>query len=233
MNDLSPEFAQGKEALPPNQEAFLRTLDFDKGQGLMPAVIQHVQSGAVLMVGYMNLEALRMTMDSAVVHFYSRSKQRLWKKGETSGNTLALHALRADCDRDCLLLQVMPSGAVCHTGQDTCWGPASAGTLARLEHRLVKRIADADVEQSYTAQLVAAGLPRMAQKVGEEGVECALAAVVGTPEALAGEAADLLYHLMLVLLQRGMCLKDVLTVLDERAVTPSHASKVALDQPLQ
>lgn len=220
MNDGYPDFAQGNLAFPPNTETFLRTLDFEKGQGLLPAVIQHVQSGAVLMVGYMNEEALRLTIDKSMVHFFSRSKERIWKKGETSGNTMALHALRADCDGDCLLLQVMPSGVVCHTGQETCWGPASAGTLSRLEYRLVQRIAAADTDQSYTARLVAAGLPRMAQKVGEEGVECALAAVVGTPEALAGEAADLLYHLMLLLLQRGMSLKDVLTVLDQRAVKP-------------
>jgi len=172
-----------------------------------------------------------MTLESGLVHFFSRSKQRIWKKGESSGNTLALHSWRADCDRDCLLLQVMPSGVVCHTGDETCWGPASAGTLARLEHRLVERMASADADQSYTARLVAAGLPRMAQKVGEEGVECALAAVVGTPEALAGEAADLLYHLMLVLLQRGLSLQDVLTVLDQRAVKPAESSSTVAPAP--
>jgi phosphoribosyl-ATP pyrophosphohydrolase/phosphoribosyl-AMP cyclohydrolase len=172
------------------------------------------------MLGYMNAEALRLTLVSGLVHFFSRSRQRIWMKGESSGNTLALRTIRADCDQDSLLVQVMPKGSVCHTGQETCWGAASAGTLQRLELRLLARIADADPEKSYTARLVAGGLPRIAQKVGEEGVECALAAVVGTPQALAGEAADLLYHLTLLLQQRGLSLQEVWDVLEERALKP-------------
>jgi len=218
MSSFPSTLAMGAYALPPDPEAFLQSLDFDKSQGLLPAVVQHVNTGAVLMLGYLNAEALRRTFESGLVHFFSRSRQRIWMKGESSGNTLALQAIRADCDRDSLLVQVLPKGPVCHTGEETCWGAASAGTLQRLEQRLVSRMTTSDTEKSYTARLVAAGLPRIAQKVGEEGVECALAAVVGTPQALAGEAADLLYHLTLLLHQRGLSLNEVWEVLEERAL---------------
>jgi phosphoribosyl-ATP pyrophosphohydrolase/phosphoribosyl-AMP cyclohydrolase len=220
MSGFTPTLATGASALPPEPEAFVQSLNFDKAGGLLPAVVQHVNTGAVLMLGYMNAEALRLTMDSGLVHFFSRSRQRIWMKGESSGNTLALRTIRADCDQDSLLVQVMPKGPVCHTGQETCWGAAAAGTLQRLEQRLLARTAESDTEKSYTARLVAAGLPRIAQKVGEEGVECALAAVVGTPEALTGEAADLLYHLTLLLLQRGLSLQEVWDVLEQRALKP-------------
>lgn len=191
--------------------------DFEKGQGLLPAVVQHARSGAVLMLGYMNREALELTRSSGWVHFFSRSRNQLWMKGETSGNRLRLAGLALDCDGDALLIQALPQGPVCHTGDATCWGEPRSGTLSRLEQRLRERVLAADTDSSYTARLVAAGLPRMAQKVGEEGLECALAAVTDGPEALASEAADLLYHLLLLLQQRGLSLDDVLEVLEQRA----------------
>src|SRR5579872_3374631 len=158
------------------------SLDFDKGAGLMPAVVQHAQTGAVLMVGYMNREALRETLARRRVVFYSRSKERLWEKGETSGHTLELLDLRADCDRDSLLVTALPRGPVCHTGTATCFGDEALSQgerlafLATLQGVIEQRIADSP-QGSYTARLFAQGPKRLAQKVGEEGVEVALAAV--------------------------------------------------------
>jgi len=193
-------------------------LDWSKGDGLLPAVVQDAETGRVLMLGYMNAEALDKTRSSGRVTFYSRSKQRLWTKGETSGNHLELVECRADCDRDTLLVLARPHGPTCHTGTDTCFGDARTprvGFLAELQ-RTIRSRAGADQGASYTARLLAEGVGRCAQKVGEEGVETALAAVGGNPEALESEAADLLYHLLVCLEAAGSDLDAVIDTLLKR-----------------
>jgi phosphoribosyl-AMP cyclohydrolase / phosphoribosyl-ATP pyrophosphohydrolase len=188
-------------------------LDWAKGDGLLPAVIQHADEGTVLMLGFMNAEALRETVARQRVVFFSRTKQRLWEKGETSGNTLQVVSIEADCDRDSLLVRARPAGPVCHRDTDTCFGDGSgAGApvafLAKLEKVIEQRITERP-EDSYTAKLFARGVKRMAQKVGEEGVEVALAATAGDDRELVSESADLLFHLTLLLKARGLSLSDV------------------------
>lgn len=193
-------------------------IDFEKGGGLVPAIVQHAGTGQVLMLGYMNDEALNKTLKDNHVTFYSRSKKRLWKKGETSGNTLTLVSLSIDCDRDTVLVKALPAGPVCHTGTPSCFAddvPPVAGFLATLEQVIDQRSA-ADPEESYVARLMAEGLTKMAQKVGEEGVEVALAAVAEDETALKGEAADLVFHLMVLLRARGLTLADVISTLQAR-----------------
>ncbi|MGH8171407.1 MAG: bifunctional phosphoribosyl-AMP cyclohydrolase/phosphoribosyl-ATP diphosphatase HisIE [Steroidobacteraceae bacterium] len=196
-------------------------LDFDKTGGLLPAIVQHADSGAVLMLGYMNREALRETLARRRVVFYSRSRQCLWEKGETSGHTLRLTAVRTDCDRDTLLVTAIPAGPVCHLGSATCFGNAAPGAtgplafLGGLEGVIAQRIADRP-EGSYTARLFAEGPKRVAQKVGEEGLEVALAAVTETDDKLIAESADLLYHLLLLLKSRGLRLEQVVAELESR-----------------
>lgn len=202
----------------------LGTLDFSKGESLLPAVVQHADSGAVLMVGYMNAEALSETFNRGRVVFFSRSKQRLWMKGETSGHVLDLVDVRTDCDRDALLVSARPNGPVCHTGTATCFGdePAAGGALAflsKLEGVIEKRIAE-NPEGSYTARLFAKGPTRIAQKVGEEGIEVALAAVAEGEDKVISESADLLYHLLVLLKSRGVALTRVVAELESR-----HAGK--------
>jgi len=199
-------------------------LAWDKGDGLLPAIVQHAGNGAVLMLGYMNRDALRATFERNRVVFYSRSRQRLWEKGETSGNTLQLQSVAADCDADTLLLTALPAGPVCHTGTETCFGdeaPATAaGGLAfldQLQQIIDARIADATGDTSYTAQLHAAGIKRIAQKVGEEGLEVALAAAGAEEDpVLLSESADLLFHLLVLLRERGLRLQQVVTELHSR-----------------
>ncbi|MES2404243.1 MAG: bifunctional phosphoribosyl-AMP cyclohydrolase/phosphoribosyl-ATP diphosphatase HisIE [Pseudomonadota bacterium] len=193
-------------------------LDWAKGVGLVPAIVQHCATGEVLMLGYMNAEALAATRASGFVTFWSRSKQRLWKKGETSGNVLALKAIHADCDRDTLLIEAEPHGPTCHLGTSSCFGNAALPPLAFL-NELDALIARRDAERlagSYTTTLLEAGVRRIAQKVGEEGVETALAAVAQDDHALKGEAADLVYHLLVLLRARGLSLADVAAVLAQR-----------------
>lgn len=194
------------------------SLDWAKGDGLLPSVIQHADDGRVLMLGYMNAEALAASLASGRVTFYSRSKQRLWTKGESSGNVLELVAVQADCDHDTLLIQARPAGPTCHLGSDTCFGNAMqppVGFLARLEQTIRDRARSGDTA-SYTARLLEAGVQRCAQKVGEEGVEVALAAVAESPEKLASESADLLYHLLVCLQAAGSDLGQVLAELEAR-----------------
>jgi phosphoribosyl-ATP pyrophosphohydrolase/phosphoribosyl-AMP cyclohydrolase len=197
------------------------TLAFDKGDGLLPAVVQDVESGAVLMLGYMNREALQTTFDRQRVVFFSRSKQRLWMKGETSGNYLDLVEIRTDCDRDTLLVTARPAGPACHLGTTTCFGsePVSGAEqlafLRTLESIIEQRIAE-NPEGSYTARLFAQGPRRIAQKVGEEGLEVALAAVVETDEKVIAESADLLFHLLVMLKSRGIPLSQVVAELQSR-----------------
>lgn len=212
----------------PPAAADLAALDFDKSGGLLPAIVQHAHTGAVLMLGYMSREALRETLTRRRVVFFSRSRGRLWEKGETSGHTLSLVAVRADCDRDTLLVSALPAGPVCHTGSATCFGddvPAGLAFIATLEAIIAQRIA-ARPEGSYTARLYAAGAKRMAQKVGEEGLEVALAAVAESDDKLVAESADLLYHLLLLLKSRGLSLERVAAELKSRHAGRTAATEV-------
>ncbi|WP_376692884.1 bifunctional phosphoribosyl-AMP cyclohydrolase/phosphoribosyl-ATP diphosphatase HisIE [Wenzhouxiangella sp. EGI_FJ10409] len=196
----------------------LENLDWNKGDGLLPAIVQDADDGRVLMLGYMNAEALEATRSSERVTFFSRSKQRLWTKGESSGNHLALVDVRVDCDRDTLLVLARPHGPTCHTGSETCFGDArlpAVGFLADLERTIQSR-AGTDPASSYTARLLAEGVKRCAQKVGEEGVEVALAAAAGEREELESEAADLLYHLLVCLQSAGSDLESVVDTLIRR-----------------
>jgi phosphoribosyl-AMP cyclohydrolase / phosphoribosyl-ATP pyrophosphohydrolase len=194
-------------------------LDFAKGAGLLPAIVQHAASGAVLMLGYLTREALEETLRRERVVFFSRSKGRLWEKGETSGHALELIALHADCDRDAVLITALPRGPVCHLGTASCFDPqpqgAPAGFLGELERVIAARLA-ARPSGSYTARLAAAGPTRAAQKLGEEAVEVALAGAAGDDAALIAESADLLYHLLLLLGLRGVPLAAVTAELAAR-----------------
>lgn len=199
----------------------LDTLDFAKGGGLIPAVVQDAGTGVVLTLGYMNREALIRTLTCRRVVFYSRSKGRLWEKGETSGHTLDLDHIRTDCDRDTLLVSARPRGPVCHLGTGSCFGEA-AGTaidatafLSALE-RVIGERAAARPEGSYTAKLLASGWQRIAQKVGEEGVEAALAGAGGRDEEVIEEVADLLYHVLVLLKARGLNFERVVNELRTR-----------------
>jgi phosphoribosyl-ATP pyrophosphohydrolase/phosphoribosyl-AMP cyclohydrolase len=197
-------------------------LNWDKGAGLLPAVVQDAGSGAVLMLAYMNREALDVTLATNRVTFWSRGKQRLWTKGETSGNFLELRAIEADCDGDTLLVLATPLGPACHTGTRTCWGadaPKAAGEsvafLAELEQIIAQRMTERPAG-SYTAALLAEGTRRIAQKVGEEGLELALAAVAQSDAEIIGEAADLIYHTLLLLRSKGLSLAEVGAELESR-----------------
>ena len=204
--------------------AQISALDWSKGDGLLPAVIQDASSGKVLMLGYMNAEALQTTLDQKRVTFFSRSKNRLWTKGETSGHFLELVAVAPDCDNDTLLITARPHGPTCHTGTESCFGEVETQVdalafLSRLESVIAQRIAEKP-EGSYTARIWAQGPTKMAQKVGEEGVEVALAAVAQSNDRLISESADLLFHLALLLKSRNLSLADVVAELSER-----HAAK--------
>ncbi len=194
-------------------------LDFAKGDGLVPAVVQDDDTRAVLMVGYMNPEAVQTTVDTGRVTFFSRSRQSLWVKGETSGNFLQLVSIRSDCDRDCLLIEARPSGPVCHTGSPTCFEGQDAGIIGTLEALCESR---KDVENSYIARLKSAGVQKIAQKIGEEGVETALALTNETSEAVRREAAALVFHLIVGLNARGLCFADVLEELSARRSAPKR-----------
>lgn len=197
-------------------------IDWDKMNGMIPAIIQDAGSGAVLMLGYMNPEALAATESTRRVTFWSRSKQRLWTKGESSGHFLLVKEIAADCDRDSLLILAEPTGPVCHLGTATCWGsdaPQSRAEplafLGQLESIIAARVADRP-PGSYTTRLLDQGLGRVAQKVGEEGVELALAAVTQTDQEILGEAADLLFHVLLLLKAKGLSLTEVADTLESR-----------------
>jgi len=193
-------------------------LDWQKGQGLLPCIVQDNITAKVLMQGYMNQEALATSLRTGNVTFYSRSKQRLWTKGETSGFTLQLQDISVDCDLDSILVLATPSGPTCHKGTETCWDNAHVADfsfLAQLEQLIAQR-KSAQPDSSYTAKLYASGIKRIAQKVGEEGVETALAATVGDKEELKNEAADLLYHLMVLLQASDMQMADAIAVLRQR-----------------
>ncbi|MDR2130398.1 MAG: bifunctional phosphoribosyl-AMP cyclohydrolase/phosphoribosyl-ATP diphosphatase HisIE [Odoribacteraceae bacterium] len=185
--------------------------------GLIPAIIQDADTRVVLMQGYMNEESLRRTEESGKVCFYSRSRGRLWTKGEESGNYLHVRAILVDCDRDSLLVKVAPAGPTCHTGQDTCWGERNlpAGFLAYLQEYLCER-ALAPPEVSYTARLIRAGINKVAQKVGEEAVELVIEAKDNDERLFLEEAADLMYHYLVLLVAKGHALEEVIAVLRRR-----------------
>ena len=200
------------------------SLKFD-ATGLITTVVQHAHSGEVLMVAWMNRDALALTLQRHRLVFWSRSRQKLWEKGETSGHVLQLVSLAADCDHDTLLARALPAGPVCHTGSATCFGEADSGVgfLARLQHIIAERASESP-ESSYTARLLAAGTQRMAQKVGEEGVELALAATTDDRNKIIDEAADLLYHTLVLLRAKGLDLEDVTARLAERHQRSNNSS---------
>ncbi|MDM7983070.1 MAG: bifunctional phosphoribosyl-AMP cyclohydrolase/phosphoribosyl-ATP diphosphatase HisIE [Maricaulis sp.] len=193
-------------------------LNWEKVDGLIPAIIQDVATRQVLMLGYMNAEAVALTQETGKVHFYSRTKQRIWKKGETSGNTFKLVQMAPDCDGDTLLVEVRPKGPACHTGTVTCFGDDPAPGLGFLAHlrAIIKKRRKEKPKNSYVGDLLARAPKKPAQKVGEEGVEVAMAAVSESKSELAGEAADLIFHLMVLLESRDLSLDDVVAVLRKR-----------------
>jgi phosphoribosyl-ATP pyrophosphohydrolase/phosphoribosyl-AMP cyclohydrolase len=197
------------------------SIDFGKCDGLVPAIVQDADTGAVLMLGYMNREALEQTLARKRAVFFSRSKQRLWEKGETTGHTLDVVDVAADCDNDTLLVTARPRGPACHNGTLTCFGDESrtAATdiafLAKLETVIAQRATEKP-EDSYTARLLAKGLGKVAQKVGEEGVETALAGAGESEQKLVEESADLVFHLLVLLRARGVKLHDVVRQLEAR-----------------
>jgi len=195
------------------------TIDFAKGAGLVPVVVQDAATLQVLTLAYMDRAALDETIASGEATFFSRSRGGRWRKGETSGDRLYVVSITADCDADAIVLGVRPVGNACHLDRTSCFGEADApglGRIARLERTIAERAA-ADPSESWTARLIAQGPKRIAQKVGEEGVETALAGVAGPDEELASEAADLIYHLLVLLHARNMVFQDVLDVLASRA----------------
>ena len=195
-------------------------INWDKVDGLVPAIVQDFQSSQVLMMGYMNKDALAKTGETGQVTFFSRTKERLWTKGETSGNVLQLKNIALDCDNDTLLVKVDPIGPTCHTGTTTCWdGDTQEESQMVWLHQLEQLLAarkSADPDSSYTASLYARGTKRISQKVGEEGVEVALAATSGDKAELVCESADLIYHLLVLLQDQGLSMNDVVNKLKER-----------------
>ncbi|WP_017445256.1 bifunctional phosphoribosyl-AMP cyclohydrolase/phosphoribosyl-ATP diphosphatase HisIE [Gayadomonas joobiniege] len=195
-----------------------QSLAWEKGDGLLPLIVQDSMSGKILMQGYANQAALEKTFASQLVTFYSRSKDRLWTKGEESGNHLQLVELSTDCDKDSLIALADPKGPTCHLGTETCWDKDAQPEISFLTdlERLIASRKGADADSSYTARLYAKGVKRISQKVGEEGVEVALAATAGDKEELVNESADLLYHLTVLLQSMDLELKDVIQILKQR-----------------
>ena len=198
------------------------TIDFSKGGGLVPAVVQDAVTRKVLMLGYMNEEAYKLTLDRGLVTFYSRSRSRIWTKGETSGNFLQVREILADCDGDTLLVKAIPSGPVCHTGADTCFGEenepselSSPEFLFYLESVIRDRRTN-PIEGSYTNHLFSRGLNKIAQKVGEEAVELIIESKDNDKDLFLGEAADLMYHFLVLLAQKDSTLSEVVEVLKDR-----------------
>lgn len=195
-------------------------IDFNKNNdGLVPVIIQDSETKNVLMLGYMNNEAYQKTLEIQKVTFYSRSKQRLWTKGEESGNFLNLVSVKNDCDNDALLIEVNPNGPTCHKGTDSCWAEANTenfGFISRLEDTIESRVKAGDSEKSYVASLFASGINKVAQKVGEEAVEVVIEAMDNNDELFLEESADLLFHYLMLLQAKKFKLNDVVKVLKER-----------------
>jgi phosphoribosyl-ATP pyrophosphohydrolase/phosphoribosyl-AMP cyclohydrolase len=196
------------------------TIDFDKNNnGLVPAIIQDANTKNVLMLGYMNAEAFQKTKETGLVTFFSRTKNRLWTKGEESGNVLQLIDMKLDCDNDTLLVSVNPKGPTCHKGTDTCWNQdnkPSFGFLSNLEAVINSRIENADAQKSYVASLFEKGLNKIAQKVGEEAVEVVIEAKDNNDDLFLNESADLLFHYLILLQAKGYKLQDVVAILEQR-----------------
>ena len=193
-------------------------LDYNKMNGLVPAIIQDAETAKVLMLGYMNQEAYDKTIKTGLVTFYSRTRQRLWTKGEESGNFLDVVSIKEDCDQDTLLIQVHPRGPVCHTGTDTCWGEVNSEPVMFLKElqQFIQKRHEEMPEGSYTTGLFQSGINKMAQKVGEEAVETIIEATNGTNERLIYEGSDLLYHLIVMLTAKGLSIEDLARELEER-----------------
>ena len=194
------------------------TLDFEKMGGLIPAIVQDNNTNKVLMLGFMNEEAVEQTLQTGKVVFFSRTKNRLWMKGETSGNTLSVVSITPDCDNDTLLIKAIPAGPVCHTGTDTCFGEKNQEDimfLKYLQNFIVRRRQEMP-EGSYTTTLFQKGINRMAQKVGEEAVETVIEATNGTEDRLVYEASDLIYHLIVLLTCKGLRIEDLARELQKR-----------------
>jgi len=195
-------------------------IDFSKSaHGLIPAIIQDSETKSVLMLGYMNAESYQKTLDTKKVTFFSRSKQRLWTKGEESGNFLNLVDIKNDCDGDTLLIQVKPEGPTCHTGSDTCWQTSNNqdfGFISKLEETIKSRRENADSQKSYVASLFEKGINKIAQKVGEEAVEVVIEAKDNNDHLFLDESADLLFHYLILLQAKGFQLNDVVNVLKGR-----------------
>ena len=195
------------------------TIDFEKGQGLVPAIIQDAETKNVLMLGYMNQEAYMKTVETGKVTFWSRTRNTLWTKGETSGNFLNVVEIKNDCDNDTLLIKVRPDGPICHKGTDTCWGETNDSNpllfLTELQNFIEKRHEEMP-EGSYTTSLFKDGLNRMAQKVGEEALELVIEACNGTNERMIYEGSDMLYHLIVLLTSKGLRIEDMASELRER-----------------
>ena len=195
-------------------------VDFNKSpDGLVPAIIQDASTNKILMLGYMNANALKKTIESKLVTFFSRTKQRLWTKGEESGNVLNVVDIKLDCDSDSLLIKVNPKGPTCHKGTDTCWNETNSesyGFISNLEDTIESRIKGADSEKSYVASLFAKGINKIAQKVGEEAVEVVIEAKDDNDDLFLDESADLLFHYLMLLQAKGFKLNDVVEVLRKR-----------------
>jgi phosphoribosyl-AMP cyclohydrolase / phosphoribosyl-ATP pyrophosphohydrolase len=208
----------------------LNKLAWDKMKGLIPVIIQHVKTGAILMLGYMTQETLQTTIETRYVTFYSRSKNRPWQKGETSGHKLIVSEIISDCDQDALLILVEPQGPTCHTGLESCFGDESRSELNFISN-LCELIADRNKKRppgSYVTQLLDSGIKRIAQKVGEEGVEVALAAVDESDEVeLCEEMADLIFHMLVLLEARQLSFFDVLKVLKSRECARNNSDSVS------
>ena len=194
------------------------TLDFEKMGGLIPAIIQDNNTNKVLMLGFMNEEALEQTLSSGKVTFFSRTKNRFWMKGETSGNTLSVVSITPDCDNDTLLVKAIPAGPVCHKGTDTCFGEKNEEDILFLKYlqNFIERRRHEMPEGSYTTTLFQKGINRMAQKVGEEAVETVIEATNGTEDRLIYEASDLIYHLIVLLTSKGLRIDDLARELKKR-----------------
>ena len=194
------------------------TLDFEKMGGSIPAIVQDNNTNKVLMLGFMNEEALEQTLSSGKVTFFSRTKNRLWMKGETSGNTLSVVSITPDCDNDTLLIKAIPAGPVCHLGTDTCFGEKNEEDIMFLKYlqNFIERRRHEMPEGSYTTTLFQKGINRMAQKVGEEAVETVIEATNGTEDRLIYEASDLIYHLIVLLTSKGLRIDDLARELKKR-----------------
>lgn len=194
------------------------TLDFDKMDGLVPAIIQDSRTLKVLMLGFMNKEAYDKTVETGKVTFWSRTKQRLWTKGETSDNTLTVVDIKADCDNDTLLIKAIPAGPVCHTGSDTCWDEKNQNPIMFLSElqRFIEKRHEEMPEGSYTTSLFKSGCGRMAQKVGEEAIESVIEAMANNNERLIYEASDMIYHLIVLLTSKGLKIEDLAQELQKR-----------------